>query len=40
MTGEPKQSLPLAIHMDSTMWEEKEGVCKDSMETPAKPWSV
>lgn len=34
------QSLPLAIHVDSTMWEERGGFSKDSMETPAKPWGV
>lgn len=38
--GEPKPTLPLAIHMDSTMWEEREGFSEDSMETPAKPWAV
>lgn len=34
------QSLLVAIHVDSTMWEEREGFSEDSMETPAKPWSV
>lgn len=33
-------SLPAAIHVDSTMWEERGGLSKDSMETPAKPWGV
>lgn len=34
------QPLALAIHMDSTAWEERGGFSEDSMETPAKPWGV